>query len=106
MWKNSQRDHQHYYPKKYDDAIHLFYTNIEVNGHNVYMLNSLEEMLEEIAANLLLPKGDRPKTDTGLIDKTQFAEILKLKKSARVTQCHELLKSKYQNGKDLCGCIY
>ena len=84
MWKNSQRDHQHYYPKKYDDAIHLFYTNIEVNGHNVYMLNSLEEMLEEIAANLLLPKGYRPKTDTGLIDKTQFAEILKLKKSARV----------------------
>ena len=92
--------------KEYDDAIHLFYTNIEVNGHNVYMLNSLEEMLEEIAANLLLPKGYRPKTDTGLIDKTQFAEILKLKKSARVTQCHELLKSTYQNGQDLCGCIY
>ena len=43
--------------KEYDDAIHLFYTNIEVNGHNTYMLNSLEEMLEEIAANLMLPKG-------------------------------------------------
>ena len=70
--------------KEYQDAIHLFYTNIEVNGHNVYMLNSLEEILEEIAANLLLPRGYKPKTDTGLIDKTQFAEILKLKKSARV----------------------
>ena len=70
--------------KEYQDAIHLFYTNLEVNGHNTYMLNSLEGMLEEIASNLLLPKGYRPKTDTGLIDKTQFAEILKLKKSARV----------------------
>ena len=70
--------------EEYDNAIHLFYTNIEVNEHNIYMLNSLEEMLEEIAANLLLPKGYRPKTDSGLIDKTQFAEILRLKKSARV----------------------
>ena len=40
-----------------DKAIHLFYTNIEVSEHNEYMLNSLEEMLEEIAANLLAPKG-------------------------------------------------
>ena len=48
------------------------------------MLNSLEEMLEEIAANLMLPKGYKPKTDNGLIDKTQFANLLKLKKSARV----------------------
>ena len=70
--------------QEYDDAIHLFYTNIELNGHNTYMLNSLEEMLEEIAANLLLPKGYKPKADTGLIDNTQFAEILRLKKSARV----------------------
>ena len=70
--------------KEYNDAIHLFYTNIEVNGHNAYMLNSLEELLEEIAANLLTPKGYKAKTENGLIDKTQFAMNLKLKKSARV----------------------
>ena len=71
--------------KEYNDAIHLFYTNIEVNEHNEYMLNSLEYMLEEIAANLLTPKGYKAKTnENGLIDKTQFAMNLKLKKSARV----------------------
>ena len=48
------------------------------------MLNSLEEFLEEIAANIFGPKGYKAKTDKGLIDKTQFAENLKLKKSARV----------------------
>ena len=63
--------------EEYDNAIHLFYTNIEVNEHNTYMLNSLEEFLEEIAANIFGPKGYKAKTDKGLIDKTQFAEILK-----------------------------
>ena len=48
------------------------------------MLNSLEEFLEDIAANFLGVKGYRAKTDKGLIDKNHFAEILKLKKSARV----------------------
>ena len=71
--------------KEYNDAIHLFYTNIEVNRHNEYMLNSLEYMLEEIVANLMTPKGYKAKTnENGLIDKTQFSMNLKLKKSARV----------------------
>ena len=71
--------------KQYDDAIHLFFTNLEVNGHNDYMLNSLEEILEEISANVMHSRGYKPKTnENGLIDKTQFAKILKLKKSARV----------------------
>jgi hypothetical protein len=48
------------------------------------MLNSFEELLEEIAADLFAPKGYEPKYDKGLIDKTQFAKTLKLKKSARV----------------------
>ena len=43
------------------------------------MLNSLLELLEEIAANLTAPKGYKAKTD-----KTQFAMNLKLKKSAHV----------------------
>ena len=42
-------------------------------------------MLEEIVANLLTPKGYKAKfNENGLIDKTQFAMKLKLKKSARV----------------------
>ena len=55
--------------KEYDDAIHLFFTNLEVNGHNNYMLNSLNEFLEEIAANMMYSKGYTPKTnENGLID--------------------------------------
>ena len=48
------------------------------------MLNSLEKKVYEIFANLLAPRGYVPKTTNGLIDKTQFAEKLRLKKSARV----------------------
>ena len=70
--------------KDYNDAIHLFYTNLEVNGHNDTMLNLLNGVLEEIAASLLIPKGYKAKTVNGLIDNTQFAEKLKLKKNARV----------------------
>ena len=68
-----------------EKAIHLFYTNIEVNSHNEYMLNTLEDQIKEIVANLLIPRGYKAKVDqNGLIDKTQYAMKLKLKKSARV----------------------
>ena len=70
--------------QQYNDAIHLFYTNLEVNGHNESMLNLLEGILETIAASLLIPKGYKTKNVNGLIDNTQFAEKLKLKKNARV----------------------
>ena len=43
--------------KEYNEAIHLFYTNLEVNEHNISMLNLLEGLLEEISANLMAPKG-------------------------------------------------
>ena len=70
---------------EYDNAIHLFFTNIEVNAHNNSILNSLEYELEQIVANLFTPKGYKPKTnENGLIDNTQFAMKLQLKKSARV----------------------
>ena len=70
---------------EYNKAIHLFYTNIEVNDHNNNILNSLEQELQEIVASLLTPKGYKPKTsENGLIDNTQFSMKLKLKKSARV----------------------
>ena len=49
------------------------------------MLNLLEEELEEIVASLLAPRGYKAKTnDNGLIDNTQFAMKLRLKKNARV----------------------
>ena len=69
----------------YEKAIHLFFTNLEVNAHNKNILNLLKEALEEIVANLLTPKGYKPKTsENGLIDNTQFAMKLQLKKSARI----------------------
>ena len=70
--------------KEYDDAIHLFYTNIDVNSHNTDITNKLQGQLEEIAANLMHSKGYKPKTKNGQIDMTQFAEILSLKKNSRV----------------------
>ena len=70
---------------EYEKAIHLFYTNFEVNTHNDNMLNLLKEVLEEIEANLMAPRGYKPKTNNnGQIDNTQFAMKLKLKKNARV----------------------
>ena len=58
---------------EYEKAIHLFFTNLEVNTHNRNILNLLEEELQEIIANLLTPKGYKAKTnENGLIDNTQF----------------------------------
>ena len=55
-----------------------------MNEHNDSMLGSLEGKLEEIAANIL-PKGYKPvPNQSGLIDKTLFAQNLQLKKFARV----------------------
>ena len=70
---------------EYERAIHLFFTNLEVQIHNDKMLNSLQGDLEVILANLTVPKGYKPKTNEyGLIDNTQFSMELKLKKYARV----------------------
>ena len=71
--------------EEFDDAIHFFYTNLEVNEHNNYRLNALEDLLEEMQASMIHSKGYKPKiNENGLIDSTQFAQKLKLKKSARV----------------------
>ena len=39
-------------PEEYDRAIHLFFTNLEVNTHNENILNSLKEELKEIEAHI------------------------------------------------------
>ena len=56
---------------EYEKAIHLFFTNLEVNLHNEKMLNSIEDELVKILANLTAPKGYKANTSVnGLIDNT------------------------------------
>ena len=72
---------------EYNDASHLCYTNRETNNHNNNMLNKAlqDEILEQIGANLKTPKSYNPKiNEFGLIDNSQFAMNLRLKRGARV----------------------
>ena len=70
--------------EEFDDAIHFFCTNLEVNEHNNYRLNALEDLLEEMKASMMHSKGYKPKiNESGLIDSTQFAQTLKLKKISK-----------------------
>ena len=70
---------------EYNEALHVCYTNAEVDIHNVHLLNTLDGELIEIKANCYPPKGYKVKTSKhGLVDGTQFAMELKLKKGARV----------------------
>ena len=66
-------------------ATHVCYTNVEVDMHNDHMLNILNEILEEMNADVTpknIPAKINPKT--GQIDKTQFVKKLRLKRGARV----------------------
>lgn len=70
---------------EYNEAIHVCYTNLEVNNHNEIMLNHLDGDIIEITANCKTPKGYKAKTGKyGQVDGTQFAMRLKLKNRARV----------------------
>ena len=72
---------------EYNNASHLCYTNKETNSHNDDMLNKAlqDEILEQVEANLKTPKSYKPTVnDFGLIDSTQFAMKLRLKKGAKV----------------------
>ena len=72
-------------PEEYKKATHIFYTNVEVNLHNITMLNELVGHLFEIHANCTGPKGYKAKPDkNGLVDGTQFVMKLQLKIGARV----------------------
>jgi hypothetical protein len=72
-------------PAEYNQATHLCYTNVEVNKHNTDMINILEEIKEEIKANLQTPHNYKAKVNSnGNIDTTQFVMNLILKKGARV----------------------
>ena len=66
-----------------EDALHVFYTNEEVNSHNEKMLNTLKTSLETIKA--LKSKNVPGKINkAGMIDKTPFMNVLKVKIGARI----------------------
>ena len=72
---------------EYNDANHICYTNNETNCHNDNMLNKAtqDEILEQVLANLKTPKSYKPKVNEyGLIDNSQFAMNLRLKKGTLV----------------------
>lgn len=73
--------------ENWDDAIHAFYSNNEVNDHNDKMLNKIKEPLVTM-------KADLPKTKTtdssGTVDDTQFQNKLYLKKGAKVMMVHNV----------------
>ena len=67
------------------DACHVFYTNKEVEDHNLKKLNSLTTALHEMKASCIFPKGYSPPISShGTIGKTQFKKLLQLKIGARV----------------------
>ena len=73
----------------YEDCLHLFYTNEEVDDHNEKMLNKLDGELYTISAIKLRPKGYvEKKTKKGkkpkkTVDGTQFFDKLEVKVGAR-----------------------
>ena len=70
-----------------EDAMHIFYRNKNVKGHNDKMLNSLPSNLVSIVASQALPRGcySMIDQDKGTIGSTQFLEVLNIKIGSRVT---------------------
>lgn len=67
------------------DAMHVFYTNKEVSGHNTKMLQSLPESEVILNAIKCQPRGYKCQTTKhGTIDNTQFMDALHLKIGARI----------------------
>ena len=67
-----------------DQAMHIFYTNKEVNDHNEKMLEKLDGAAVTMKANKIFPKGYVSKDSPhGTIDNTQFMKNLVLKIGAR-----------------------
>ena len=67
------------------EAIHIFYTNLEVLSHNDMMLDQLDGELITLEAKVDGPKGyTAPKTPDGRIGNTQFFDKLSIKLNARI----------------------
>ena len=68
-----------------DDARHAFWTNKEVETHNMKILRTLPTDSVKIKAKTQFPRGYLPEiTDYGTIDKTNFKEILEIKIQSNV----------------------
>ena len=68
-----------------DEAIHVFWTNAEVENRNLKKLNQLSSPLEIIEADIISTKGFKPPiNDYGKIDDTPFKKFLKIKVGAKV----------------------
>ena len=66
------------------NAMHIFYTNLEVATHNDKMLEKLETEIITFKAKVNGPKGYiAPKTTDGRIGNTRFFDQLKIKIGAR-----------------------
>ena len=71
--------------KNLDDALHLFFSNKEVNAHNTKIINKLPGMPEVIKADIKgYPKGCYAAINDGFVEQTRFQQYLTLKKGARV----------------------
>ena len=67
-----------------DDAMHIFYTNREVNEHNDKMLEKLKGSKFSMKAGKIVPKGyESRESPNGTVDNTQFMKNLTLKIGAR-----------------------
>ena len=68
-----------------ENAVYVFYSNVEVEEHNTKMMNSLPGNLFVSKAKVVHDRNYKYKvTPHGTIDDTNFLEYLKLKKGARV----------------------
>ena len=73
----------------FDKALHTFYSNKEVNQHNLKIMSNMNEGLVKIDAEF--PNQKRKKTTKhGTIDKTTLAAQLQLKKNANVMLIHNI----------------
>ena len=67
-----------------DKAMHIFYTNKEVNEHNDKMLEKVEGSTITIKAGKIVPRGYESKESPhGTVDNTQFMKNLTFKIGAR-----------------------
>ena len=67
-----------------DKARHAFYTNKEVNNHNLKILNTIDAKLFQVQAILQAPKGYVPIIENGMYKDTQLFELLQFKIGSRI----------------------
>ena len=79
------------FEKNFDEALHVFYRNVDVNAHNIRLLNDLDGDLYTFPAIIKgLPRGMLPKIKDGFVEKSRFLEYLQLKKGALVALVHNI----------------